>query len=107
MTSTIFLLLCGTVAVAQPDSGFHLSSRNTEAPFCYVPGATRRWPIGSGLLAEQDSFTLSSVDGDNVTLSGDGLLEIDGLRMTVQADGSFSVTSHDESSTVSLNFHIG
>ncbi len=91
-TFTSVLLLISVSASNADDSAGVLSPRNVEAPFCYVAGTSRTWPIFSGELDPQDQLTLTARRDDRVLAEGQEL-RFSGLHVTVSRTGMLSVQS--------------
>jgi len=67
-----------------------LSGRNTEAPFCYLPGATRRWPILRKGLASNQTLALTARRDDHILGQGE-TLAVESLKVNIAADGFLQV----------------
>ena len=74
---------------AQPTARV-LSSRNTEVPFSYVIGSSRRWPIFAGELHPQDELVLTARDQTEVLATGSALT-VAGLRVAILRSGFLTI----------------
>jgi hypothetical protein len=87
----IFAALClaflATKAMAEP----LLSPRNLEAPFPYVAGASREWPILERAVPGGTSFNIVIRDGE--TAFEGRQISIRGLTVTITNDGRLRVTA--------------
>lgn len=89
-TFSSLLLLISASALDAEDSAGILSPRNLEAPFCYVAGSTRTWPIFSGELDRKDRITLTARQDDRVLAEGQEL-RFSGLHVAVSRAGVLTV----------------
>jgi len=94
-TFTSLLLLISVSAVDAEESSRIFSPRNLEAPFCYVAGSSRTWPIFSGEPEPQDQLTLTARRDDRVLAEGQEL-RFSGLHITVSRAGILRVQSPAE-----------
>lgn len=79
-----------------------LAARNTEVPFCYVAGGSRRWPVVAGELDSRDRLVLTTrVDG-KVQASGTQLT-VEGLHVSVSRDGFLKIVAPAETT---LDFQV-
>ena len=67
-----------------------LAGRNSEVPFCYLPGGTRRWPILLKRLASDQTLTLTA-RRDKTILGSGTTLAIESLNVDVAGDGFLQV----------------
>lgn len=91
-TFTSILLLISVSASNADDSAGVFSRRNVEAPFCYVAGTSRAWPIFPSELDPQDQLSLTARRDDRVLGEGQEL-RFSGLHVTVSRKGILSVQS--------------
>ena len=91
MRTLIFLLLLiSATAISAEDSAGILSPRNLEAPFCYVVGSSRTWPIFPCELKPQYQITLTARQNGRVLAEGQEL-RFSGLHITVSQAGVLEV----------------
>lgn len=100
MWSAIFLA-CAGVASAEP----LLLSANLDAPFCYVQGGTRRWPVLSRPLPEDAGIELTARAGGE-TLDRGPALAFAGLTVSLARDGWLQVVSSRESRAPAFELEI-
>ena len=84
-----------------------LFARNAEAPFCYPPGGTRRWPpIGRGLERGDAVELVAKRDGAAVARSVSAELEIGPLRIALTRDCALEVTSRSATADAPFDLEI-
>ncbi len=66
---------------------------NLRAPFCYVAGGNRSWPITSGKLGDR-AVSLTAKRGENVLGRGRSI-KFSGLAIVVTPDGFLSIRSSE------------
>jgi len=98
-TSCLALLAVLSASVAPVDATAaeaptpaRLAPRNTEVPFAYLAGGTRRWPIVVGSLARDDRLVLELKRDKRVVASGPRV-ELDGISARVDRTGQLLVTA--------------
>ena len=69
-----------------------LSARNLEAPFCYLPGAQRSWPVTEVPIPERTEIVLAAKRGETVLAEG-GRLSFEGLTVWLNRQGKLSVSA--------------
>jgi len=94
-TLMFLLLLISVTAINAEDSAEVLSPRNREAPFCYVAGGSRTWPIFPGELKPQDQLTLTARQNGRVLAEGQEL-RFSGLHITVSRTGVLGVRAPED-----------
>jgi hypothetical protein len=83
----VWLMLCGSAAAAEP----YLSPRNPEAPFPYLVGGSREWPVLERPLPEGTQIEAVVRDGNAVL--DDRQLTARGLGVSFTAAGRLLVTA--------------
>jgi hypothetical protein len=82
-----------------------LSPRNTEAPFCYVRGGTRTWPVLERALPEGAVVVLSVPSGSDARAQGENL-ELPGISASLTPDGMLRIQSTDVGATPSFTLNM-
>ena len=103
-TLTSLVLLISVSAVDAEDSAGILSPRNLQAPFCYVAGGSRTWPIFCDELKPQDRLTLTARQNGRVLAEGQEL-RFSGLHVTVSRNGVLRVQSPSDA-TIALELEL-
>ena len=99
--SISFGLIVSAVLAAQP-----LTRRNVEAPFCYVPGSARSWPVLAESPADMN-VSLSAVRGGAVITQSRGrVLTFGGLRVEFDARNKLRVTSTNKAEAAAFDLRI-
>ena len=70
----------------------HLSERNLEAPFCYVRGGTRSWPIVEHPLPAGSSMTFAARNDGGILARGE-MLDFDGSTVIWRSDDRLEIES--------------
>jgi hypothetical protein len=91
MKLLVTLLLAACTASASP----LLLPTNLDAPFCYVHGGTRRWPILSRPLPDGVAVELTTK------------LELTGLRVSVSRDGWLEIVSDGKAQPLAFELEVG
>ncbi|WP_144998476.1 hypothetical protein [Polystyrenella longa] len=73
------------------------SPRNEEAPFCYLAGDLRAWPVFYANLGEQQELHLVARRNGDV-LSEGAVLEFDGLHVDVSKQGLLQIRAVEDAS---------
>jgi hypothetical protein len=81
-----------------------LSARNTEVPFCYLTGGSRRWPVFTGELGGDDELALTARKNGEVLESGKKLT-VEGLRVTLSREGFLKIVA-PANSTVEFQVEV-
>ena len=84
------LLLFPSLGQGQQPQEQVLAGRNSEVPFCYLQGATRRWPIMLKRLASDQTLTLTARRDKNILDQG-ATLSVESLQVSIAADGFLQV----------------
>lgn len=101
---SLCILLCASLAHAA-DTPFRLNDRNMEAPFCYVAGGSRSWPIATGVGTDADRISLLIRQDETITAEGNPV-QLDGLKLSVDDAGTLTVSSASADDQVSLLLEI-
>lgn len=97
------LLLILAPAVDDEDAVRILSPRNLEAPFCYVAGGSRTWPVFSGELSPQEQLALTARQDNRVLAEGQELRFSD-LHVTLSRTGVLRVQAPEDAT---IAFDLG
>lgn len=90
----LMTLLLPTAALADDRSSI-LSPRNREAPFCYLRGGERAWPIMLRNLPESHAVQLIARNGTTLLEKGHPL-RLDGVTVEITAEGKLSVIAEPD-----------
>ncbi len=92
----IFLLLCtrGLSEDTQP----HFSPRMVEAPYCYVVGDERSWPILREKMSSSQNISLIARQGDRKLSEGTSL-RFKGFIVTVDKTGTLTIVAPDDATS--------
>lgn len=83
----ILVLLVATATIAADDNAAsRLNPQNLKAPFCYVTGGKRSWPVLSRDLNDSERLTLTLKRGEAILGSGERVA-FDGLTVSTSAEG--------------------
>ncbi|MFV2067642.1 MAG: PQQ-binding-like beta-propeller repeat protein, partial [Pirellulales bacterium] len=82
-----------------------LASDNTRAPFCYLQGQTRLWPILSGELSPNETFLLVARREGEVLAEGSEL-EFSGISVSVSPNGRLKIASAANAEKISFELEI-
>ena len=82
-----------------------LSPRNTEAPFCYRHGSTRRWPILERKIPADTKVILAAKRGGE-TLSQGTALTFPGFVIALTPKGHLEIKSARDGPKLSFDLHI-
>lgn len=91
------LITCGGFAepcAAETPRANRLSERNVEAPFCYLRGGQRQWPILAQSLAPDERLTVAAHPDDQV--GSEGEFSAAGLDAAITPEGMLSIRAADE-----------
>ncbi|MBM3890539.1 MAG: hypothetical protein FJ388_15615, partial [Verrucomicrobia bacterium] len=86
------MVLFGFACAHAAQSPSFLLPTNLDAPFCYVHGGARRWPILSQRLPDGVAIELTARAADKVLGRGPAL-ELAGLRVSLSRDGWLEIVS--------------
>ena len=92
------LLLWPTLGQTKQPEQKVLAKRNSEVPFCYLPGATRRWPILNKKLAPGQLLTLTARRGEKLLDRGP-TLSIESLKVNIAANGFLQVSAAEKATS--------
>lgn len=95
----------GGTSLRADDGAARLAAANTEAPFCYLRGGVRTWPILRGEIAESDSFQLTARQGETLLAEGKQL-RFAGLEIGLTEDGQLRIESDKNPQPPSLQLTI-
>ena len=101
---SLYSPIAGNAADGDPNA-YRLSDRNTEAPFCYLPGARRTWPISQGQRSPADRFQLAVRQADQVVAQG-AEVNVRGLTISISPRGRLVVDSANRTDDVSLQLDV-
>lgn len=82
-----------------------LSPRNLEAPFCYLHGARRSWPVTERTIPEGADIALAA-RREGVVLAAGPSITFEGLSVSLARDGMLSVSSAADGPAVSCELEI-
>src|SRR5687768_17307836 len=86
MVAILKLMLAASIASAQAPAAEYLSARNREAPFPYLIGGQRTWPICERTLPDGVRVHLTARVGKQVAAAG-ARLEFRGMTVAVLPGG--------------------
>jgi hypothetical protein len=101
-------MLCGVCALALGGTTMAetcLSPYATQAPFPYLLGDSREWPILERALPKGARFTLTARAGDTVLATGERL-RFRGLRVTVTRAGRLRVKAEKDSTAGAFRLEL-
>lgn len=102
----IVVLQSAATAVEQASTApFRLNDRNQEAPFCYVAGSRRDWPVASGVVATGDHVTLLIRQQDETVVTGNPVVT-GGLTISITDEGRLVVESKTADDVMALQVDI-
>lgn len=82
-----------------------LSPRNCEAPFCYLVGGQRSWPVSTRTIPSDRHVTLSARQDGRLLGTGTSLA-LDGLRVSLASDGMLQVNAPATATPIRLQLDI-
>ncbi len=82
----------GCLCAQEAGGGTVLSPRNLEAPFCYLAGAQRSWPVTEAPILDGTEIVLAAKRGETVLAEG-GRLAFEGLTVWLSRQGELSVSA--------------
>lgn len=107
-TAALLLTLVGGRQPAGADTAVgvpRLSPRNTEAPFCYRPGETRRWPIFRGEGSGRPEVVFTAREGDTVRGRGP-LVRVSGVRVRLGDKGRLEISAPASGSNPAFDLDV-
>lgn len=101
----VFLTLAAIGVMSPPASCFYLAPRNTEAPFPYLQGGARSWPIFSQSLPidAQIHFTAKA---DGKVLATGSVLSLPGITVSIDSNQKLLITSKAQESPLAFYLNI-
>lgn len=100
----LFTLTCIWLPIASLSAQI-LSPRNPEAPFPYLVGATRTWPILEDPLPPHTKVQFIARSDDQILAEGESL-DFQGLKISFTPEGLLQVTDHASENPVSFRLEI-
>jgi len=82
-----------------------LSRWNPEVPFCYVHGASRRWPILEREMPEGTEIALTAKRG-NETLAEGTTLQFSGFQTSLSKEGMLEIVSSASEAAPPFSLHM-
>ena len=98
-------LIVGVAHVLPGQSPSILSVWNLEAPFPYLHGETRSWPIFQKPLPEGTGISLTARQGDKILGQGKAL-QFSGLSISINDRDQIQVTSEQVSPLISFELEV-
>ena len=104
LAAKAFLLLSYGCSVAMPQDAV-LSRRNLDAPFCYVRGGPRTWPVFQRALPEAGSVRLAAVRKGEMVAEGDEL-RFPGFHVSLSREGKLEIVSDPDGPAMAFELQV-
>lgn len=105
LPALLIVMLLFSDGTAAEAAEFRLHDRNEEAPFCYLPGGQRSWPVASGTPADADNISIVIRQGETAVAEGNPV-EFAGLEINVDDSGRLTVRSAAADDRIALTARI-